>query len=184
MPPRKKTNGSKQPVKQVADSKQRILKLPAAQPAPDKLANNQPTANATGELVKGAHGPRRTLKNRKAVGPGQLYRIMIQLLPDDRKKLAAIDQEFLCESDSKAARIALMRWHRHLTRLSQRPGWAPPSRPEFSITASPASGGKQTKIYCTKQDMARFDELAILTERKGFGQLTRAAIGWLYENLD
>lgn len=164
MPPRKKTNG----------------KHPDSKP----LVSDQPTANVTSDKLKGGHGPRRTIKNRKSVGPGELYPVLVQLLPDDRKKLAAIDQEFLCESDSKAARIALVRWHRHLSRLSQRPGWAPPSRPEFSITASPASGGKQTKIYCTKQDMARFDELAILTERKGLGQQVRAAIGWLYENLD
>lgn len=128
----------------------------------------------------------KSYKARRKV-KGHLAAQRLFITKDDAKKLEAINAEFLCESSSRAARLAIKRWHRRLVHLKQRTGAAPAdvARPEFSIKIGPGSGGISTTVYMPKEDMDRLNHLAELTgQRAGIGQLIRASIGWLYENLD
>ena len=130
----------------------------------------------------GKKGFRRKLKDRK--DQDGLYPLSVILTEVDEGKLAAIDEEFCCESESRATRIALKRWHRFLELQARRPYAIKPERPEFDVTASKNTGGKMKKIYATKEDLNRIKSLMELTERTGMAQVIRAAIGWQYEHLD
>lgn len=127
---------------------------------------------------------RKPLKQRKPV-KDHLYPVNLFVSVEDERKLNAIDEEYLCDSLSRAARIALKRWHTFVSQqAAQHPGYKPPDRPEFAITLSAASGGTLKKVYFTKDDMRRLEQLAKLTGCEGAGQLIRAAVGWQYERLE
>lgn len=126
---------------------------------------------------------RKPLKDRKTV-KDHLYPINLFIAPDDEKKLNAIDEEYCCDSLSRASRIALKRWHTFLSQQATKANFKSPDRPEFSIALSAASGGSLKKVYFTKDDMKRLEQLAKLTGRDGAGQLIRAAVGWQYERLE
>ncbi len=125
---------------------------------------------------------RKPLKQRKPV-KDHLYPVNLFVSVEDERKLDAIDEEYCCDSLSRAARIALKRWHAFVSQQAQHAGFKPPDRPEFDITLSAASGGTLKKVYFTKDDMRRLEQLVKLTGREGAGQLIRAAVGWQYERL-
>lgn len=126
---------------------------------------------------------RKPLKQRKAV-KDHLYPLNLFVSGEDQRKLDAIDEEYCCDSLSRAARIALKRWHAFVSRQAQQAGFKPPNRPEFAVKISAASGGTLKKVYFTKDDMRRLEQLAKLTGCEGAGQIIRAAVGWQYERLE
>ncbi|HVX59345.1 MAG TPA: hypothetical protein VHC19_02045 [Pirellulales bacterium] len=126
---------------------------------------------------------RKPLKQRKTV-KDHLYPVNLFVSAEDQRKLDAIDEEFCCDSLSRAARISLKRWHACVSQQAQHAGFKPPVRPEFAVALSAASGGTLKKVYFTKDDMRRLDQLVKLTGCEVAGQLIRAAVGWQYEHLE
>lgn len=146
---------------------------------PAKKAANKPAKKAPQTLAI-----RVSDEDRKTKVGGKSFPISAFIHELDAAKLDALCAEYCINSRVAAARYAIKRWHRYLTKLAERPGYKAPERPEFAIGASSNSGASLTKFYLYQDDLDRLENLAHLTGKGGMGQLIRAAVGWAYENMD
>lgn len=111
----------------------------------------------------------------KATAAAEMRAVSICLSPTDLEKLDAIRKASFVDSRSRAARVAIARWHDFLHR---NPRFRRLTRPEFDFAVSPQTGGKTTKFYFDCEDDERLNALRALTGEQVVGRLIRAAIGW------
>lgn len=110
----------------------------------------------------------------KATAAAEMRAVSICLSAADLEKLDAIRRASFVDSRSRAARVALAKWHDYYPSRPKRFK----SRPEFVGAVSPQTGGKTTKFYFDAEDDARIDRLKAWTGEQVVGRLIRAAIGW------
>lgn len=113
----------------------------------------------------------------KATAAAEMRAVSICLSADDLERLDTIRRASFVDSRSRAARIALARWHDRwlLTRPMDRKSRHPP---ELSEKMSPQTGCITTKFYFSAEDDKRLGRLKAWTGEQVAGRLIRAAIGW------
>lgn len=123
-------------------------------------------------------------EDRKTKIGCKVFPVATFMRDEDLARLDAICEEYCINARTGAARYAIKRWHRYLSKQSSRPGYAVPDRPEFGLQVGRAGGAHDTKFYVYQDDMDRLESLAQMTDQHIIATVIRAAIGWCYENMD